>query len=97
MLLHVSFQSHTSIVHALNFSDFEDADQEEEQDMVPEEPEVRISREEVIARYQVCLLSFKLFFHSLFYQAAEVERDRLKSINLALQQRLADYLHKRKV
>ncbi len=28
---------------------------------------------------------------------AEVERDRLKSINLALQQRLADYLHKRKV
>ncbi len=32
-----------------------------------------------------------------FQKAAEVERDRLKSINLALQQRLADYLHKRKV
>ncbi|CAF5183349.1 unnamed protein product, partial [Rotaria magnacalcarata] len=41
---------------------------------------VRISREELLARYQT----------------AEAERDRLKSINLALQQRLADYLHKRK-
>ncbi|CAF4896099.1 unnamed protein product, partial [Rotaria socialis] len=29
-------------------------------------------------------------------KVAEAERDRLKSINLALQQRLADYLHKRK-
>ena len=26
-----------------------------------------------------------------------MERDRLKGINIALQQRLADYLHKRKV
>lgn len=32
-----------------------------------------------------------------FFQAAEIERDRLKGINMALQQRLADYLHKRKV
>ncbi|CAF3301496.1 unnamed protein product [Rotaria socialis] len=60
--------------------DFEKLEQEEEHDIVQDEPEVRISREELLARYQV----------------AEAERDRLKSINLALQQRLADYLHKRK-
>ncbi|CAF2414519.1 unnamed protein product [Rotaria sp. Silwood2] len=60
--------------------DFEKLEQEEEHDIVHEEPEIRISREELLARYQ----------------AAEAERDRLKSINLALQQRLADYLHKRK-
>ncbi|CAF2157297.1 unnamed protein product [Rotaria magnacalcarata] len=60
--------------------DFEKLEQEEEHDIVQDEPEVRISREELLARYQT----------------AEAERDRLKSINLALQQRLADYLHKRK-
>ncbi|CAF0865162.1 unnamed protein product [Rotaria sordida] len=60
--------------------DFEKLELEEEHDIVHEEPEIRISREELLARYQ----------------NAEVERDRLKSINLALQQRLADYLHKRK-
>ncbi|CAF1655629.1 unnamed protein product [Rotaria magnacalcarata] len=60
--------------------DFEKLEQEEEHDIVQDEPDVRISREELLARYQT----------------AEAERDRLKSINLALQQRLADYLHKRK-
>jgi hypothetical protein len=42
----------------LVFREFEDVEQEE-QDIVPEEPEVRISREEVIARYQVCKRPFQ--------------------------------------
>ncbi|CAF4687332.1 unnamed protein product, partial [Rotaria magnacalcarata] len=35
--------------------DFEKLEQEEEHDIVQDEPEVRISREELLARYQVCL------------------------------------------
>jgi hypothetical protein len=41
------------LIPFVNFSDFEDVEQEE-QEIVPEEPEIRISREELIARYQVC-------------------------------------------
>jgi hypothetical protein len=33
--------------------DFEKLEQEEEQEIIPDEPEVRINREELIARYQV--------------------------------------------
>ncbi len=43
----------TILIHLVDFSDFEDVEQEE-QEIVPEEPEIRISREELIARYQVC-------------------------------------------
>lgn len=38
----------------INLRDFERVEQEEEHDLVPEEPEIRISREELLARYQVC-------------------------------------------
>lgn len=49
----------------VDFSDFEDGEQEE-QEIVPEEPEIRISREELIARYQVrSWQPFHIFvFHS---------------------------------
>ncbi len=43
----------------INFRDFQQLEQEEEQDIVPDEPEVRISREELLARYQVCQLLLK--------------------------------------
>ncbi len=42
---------------SLIFRDFQKLEQEEEeeqQDLVPEEPEIRMSREELISRYQVC-------------------------------------------
>ncbi|UJR23409.1 hypothetical protein I4U23_026416 [Adineta vaga] len=61
--------------------EFKDIDEDEElHDLIPAEPEIQINREELLAHYQ----------------AAEVERDRLRSINVALQQRLAEYLQKRK-
>lgn len=48
----------------IDFSDFEDGEQEE-QEVVHEEPEIRISREELIARYQVCSsFLFHIFSHS---------------------------------
>jgi hypothetical protein len=37
-----------------NFREFEYLEQDEEQDIVREEPEIRISREELLSRYQVC-------------------------------------------
>jgi hypothetical protein len=42
-----------------NFRDFETLEPEEEQEIVHEEPEIRISREEIIARYQVCSFLFQ--------------------------------------
>lgn len=52
---------------SISFSDFEDVEQEE-QEVIPPEPEIRITREELIARYQVCssflrtsILSFSSF------------------------------------
>jgi hypothetical protein len=41
------------------FRDFENLEQDEEQEIVPEEPEIRISREEIISRYQVCSFQFQ--------------------------------------
>ncbi|CAF1213900.1 unnamed protein product [Adineta steineri] len=61
--------------------EFKDLDHEDDYlEIIHPEPEIQISREELLARYQ----------------AAEVERDRLRSINVAFQQRLAEYLQKRK-
>ncbi|CAF1170543.1 unnamed protein product [Adineta ricciae] len=61
--------------------EFKDVDHRDEpEDLVPVEPEIQIDREQLLARYH----------------EAEIERDRLRGINVALQQRLAEYLQKRK-
>lgn len=53
---------------SLHFREFEKLEQEEEQDLVPDEPEVRISREELLARYQVSkrLLKKNQIYSSVF-------------------------------
>jgi hypothetical protein len=49
------------------FRDFEKLEQEEEQELVPDEPEIRINREELIARYQVNKYSFEKFHLNFVY------------------------------
>ena len=44
--------------------DFERLDHEDE--VEPEEPEIRISREELLSRYQVCSLFFLFSHQSIF-------------------------------
>lgn len=50
-----------------DYSEFRDTDDDQElQDVVPVEPEVHISREELLARYQVCSSRFKGDDHRRF-------------------------------
>lgn len=44
------------IIFFIHCRDFERLEQEEEQDLLQEEPEVRLTREEILARYQVCVV-----------------------------------------